>query len=173
MQLDASYQLDNAHTPRFGGSFTHQYTQSNNTVQAFPTDDAGSPTSDVPLTIVDNSSKSGNLLGLYVQDEWRINPSFTLNYGIRFDRVAAFTTEQQWSPRINALYKITDATAIHAGYARIFHAAAAGARVAIEHRTVREYDQRARDSLFGRRQGGENELFRCRHRAEDHAPIGR
>ena len=50
----------------------------------------------------------------------RIDPRFTLNYGIRFDRVAAFTTEQQWSPRINALFKITDATAVHAGYARNF-----------------------------------------------------
>jgi outer membrane receptor protein involved in Fe transport len=119
-QFDASYQFNNAHTPRFGGSFTHQYTQSDNTVQAFPTDDAGNPTSNVPLTIVDDSSKRGNLLGLYVQDEWRIDPRFTLNYGIRFDRVAAFTTEQQWSPRINALFKITDATAVHAGYARNF-----------------------------------------------------
>ena len=120
VQLDASYRLDDAHTPRFGGSFTHQYTQSDNTVQAFPTDDAGNPTSDVPVTIVDDSSKRGNLLGLYIQDEWRIDPRFTLNYGIRFDRVAAFTNEQQWSPRINALFKVTDATAIHAGYARYF-----------------------------------------------------
>jgi outer membrane receptor protein involved in Fe transport len=120
VQLDASYQLDNVHTPRFGGTFTHQYTQSDNTVQAFTTDDAGNPTSDVPLTIIDNSSKRGNLLGLYVQDEWRVNPQFTFNYGIRFDRVAAFTNEQQWSPRVNALYKISDATAIHAGYARLF-----------------------------------------------------
>ena len=28
-------------------------------------------TSDIPLTIVDDSS-NGDLLGLYVQDEWRI-----------------------------------------------------------------------------------------------------
>ncbi len=119
-QFDASYELGNAHTPRFGGQFTHQYTQSDNTVQAFPTDDAGNPTSDVPLTILDNSSKRGELLGLYAQDEWRIDPRFTLNYGLRFDRVAAFTDEHQVSPRINALFKITEATAIHAGYARYF-----------------------------------------------------
>ncbi len=119
-QFDASYELGNAHTPRFGGQFTHQYTQSDNTVQAFPTDDAGNPTSDVPLTILDNSSKRGELLGLYAQDEWRIDPRFTLNYGLRFDRVAAFTDEHQVSPRINALFKVTDATAIHAGYARYF-----------------------------------------------------
>jgi outer membrane receptor protein involved in Fe transport len=120
VQFDASYQLSDTHTPRFGGSFTHQYTKSDNTVQAFPTDDAGTPTSDVPLTIVDDSSKRGNLLGLYVQDEWRVNPRFTVNYGIRFDQVAAFTNEQQWSPRIIALWKITDTTAVHAGYARNF-----------------------------------------------------
>ena len=111
-----------------GGSFTHQYTQSNNTVQAFPTDDAGAPTSDMPLTIIDNSSKNGNLLGLYVQDEWRINPQFTLNYGIRFDRVDAFTTEQQWSPRINALVQDHGCDGDPRRLRTIFHSAAAGTR---------------------------------------------
>lgn len=34
--------------------------------------------------------------------------------------MAAFTNEHQFSPRINALWKMTDSTALHAGYARYF-----------------------------------------------------
>jgi outer membrane receptor protein involved in Fe transport len=43
-----------------------------------------------------------------------------LNYGVRFDKVSAFIDEQQWSPRVNLAYKLSDATAIHAGYSRYF-----------------------------------------------------
>jgi outer membrane receptor protein involved in Fe transport len=39
---------------------------------------------------------------------------------VRFDRVSAFTDEQQWSPRINLAYTLSDATAFHAGYSRYF-----------------------------------------------------
>ena len=47
-------------------------------------------------------------------------PKLTVNYGIRFDHVAAFTNEQQWSPRVNALYEFTPQTALHAGFSRYF-----------------------------------------------------
>ena len=43
-----------------------------------------------------------------------------MNYGVRFDHVAAFTNEHQFSPRLNALWKLTEATAIHAGYSGFF-----------------------------------------------------
>jgi outer membrane receptor protein involved in Fe transport len=120
LQADASYKLADAHTARFGFAYTHQLTRSNNNVGVFPVDDAGNQTSSDPINIVDDSSKRGNLTSLYVQDEWRLDPRFTINYGIRFDHVAAFTNEHQFSPRLNALWKVTDATAIHAGYARYF-----------------------------------------------------
>ena len=120
MQADASYKLVADHTVRFGGAYTHQFTESNNSVGVFQTNDAGNPISNVPLTIVDDSSERGNLTSLYVQDEWRIDPRLTVNYGVRFDHVAAFTDEHQFSPRINALWKVTEATAIHAGYSRYF-----------------------------------------------------
>jgi len=120
VQADASYKLAPDHTVRFGAALTHQLTRSENSVGVFPTDEEGNQTSDVPLTVVDNSSKRGNLSSLYLQDEWRIDPRLTVNYGLRFDHVAAFTNEHQFSPRINALWKLTDATAIHAGYARYF-----------------------------------------------------
>ncbi len=120
IQADASYKLAEAHTARFGFAFTHQLTQSNNSVGVFPVDDAGNQIGSDPLTIVDNSEKRGNLTSLYVQDEWRLDPRITVNYGVRFDHVAAFTNEHQLSPRLNALWKVTDATAIHAGYSRYF-----------------------------------------------------
>ena len=120
VQTDASYKLAEAHTARFGFAYTHQLTRSNNNVSVFPVDDAGNQTSSDPMVIVDNSDKRGNLSSLYVQDEWRLDPRLTVNYGVRFDHVAAFTNEHQFSPRLNALWKVTDATAIHAGYARYF-----------------------------------------------------
>lgn len=120
VQADASYKLAADHTLRFGTAYTHQLTRSENTVGVFPVDAAGNQTSNDPLTIVDNSSKRGDLTSLYLQDEWRIDARLTVNYGLRFDHVAAFTNEHQFSPRINALWKVTEMTAVHAGYARYF-----------------------------------------------------
>jgi len=120
MQADAAYRYSDAHTIRFGAQLSQQRTQSNNTVGVFPTDDDGNPTSDQPMDIVDNSSKTGNYTSLYLQDEWHLNQAWTINYGVRYDKVNAFTDEQQWSPRLNTLWKITDATSLHAAYARYF-----------------------------------------------------
>ena len=45
----------------------------------------------------------------------------TLNYGARFDLYASsFDHENQVSPRVNVIYQPTDATTLHAGYARYF-----------------------------------------------------
>jgi outer membrane receptor protein involved in Fe transport len=120
VQADASYKLTEAHTVRFGLAYTNQLTRSENNVSVFPVDAAGNQSSSEPLTIVDDSTKRGNLTSLYVQDEWRLDPRLTVNYGVRFDHVAAFTNEHQFSPRLNALWKLTDATALHAGYSRYF-----------------------------------------------------
>jgi outer membrane receptor protein involved in Fe transport len=120
VQADASYKLSTNHTARFGLAYTHQRTESDNMVQVFPTNTDGNQASSQPLTVIDDSDKDGNLTSVYVQDEWRIDPRLTVNYGVRFDHVAAFTNEHQLSPRINALWKVTDATAVHAGYSRYF-----------------------------------------------------
>ena len=120
IQFDASYPVAENHTLRFGGTYTNQHTRSDNTVGVFPADANGNQTSNNPIDIVDNSSKNGNLVGLYVQDEWHVIAPLTINYGIRFDHVAAFTDEHQYSPRINASYELTPQTAIHAGFSRYF-----------------------------------------------------
>lgn len=120
LQLDAAYRLNPAHTLRFGAQLQRQTTQSNNQVSVFSVDDNGNQSSNVPFPITDNSSKVGDLASVYLQDEWLIAPRLTVNYGLRFDHVAAFTNEQQWSPRVNIAYQLTDDTLLHAGYARYF-----------------------------------------------------
>ncbi|MGJ7530521.1 TonB-dependent receptor [Variovorax sp. GB1P17] len=120
LQADASYKASDSHTLRFGGAYTRQTTRSINAVNVFPVDDSGAQVGNTPMLINDNSSKVGQLASLYVQDEWRIDPKLTFNYGLRYDSVDAFTKEHQWSPRLNLAYKLSDDTALHAGYARYF-----------------------------------------------------
>jgi outer membrane receptor protein involved in Fe transport len=55
-----------------------------------------------------------------LQDEWKLLPQVTVNFGARFDGIDSFVDENQASPRVNAIYKPTDSTALHAGYARYF-----------------------------------------------------
>ncbi len=49
-----------------------------------------------------------------------MTPDLTLNFGGRFDVVNAFTNENQFSPRINGVWKATPTTTLHAGYANYF-----------------------------------------------------
>ncbi len=73
-----------------------------------------------PFTIHQGQGTTGTIYGLYLQDEWHVLPRVTLNAGLRFDRVDEFTHEQQVSPRVNAVWRPTDTTTVHAGYSRYF-----------------------------------------------------
>jgi outer membrane receptor protein involved in Fe transport len=136
VQTDASYKLSDHHTVRGGFFFQSERTRSTVRSLVLPTGapNAGGgfdpctsanfdqcvPTSDVPFGVTVAGSKTGQLYGVYLQDEWSITPELTLNVGGRFDAVHAFTTENQFSPRINLVYQPTKATTFHAGYARDF-----------------------------------------------------
>ncbi|MBV8979251.1 MAG: TonB-dependent receptor [Alphaproteobacteria bacterium] len=108
------------HTIRFGAIFQADDLLSNTSSVVLPVDNAGNQTSDVPLTIVDNGAKHAWSYSLYVQDEWKLFPSLTLNYGVRYDQFRAFDAESQISPRINAVWTPADGTTVHFGYARYF-----------------------------------------------------
>jgi outer membrane receptor protein involved in Fe transport len=119
-QLDMSYKLNQSHTVRGGAAYTRQVTHSDNTVGVFPIDATGAQSATSPFTIIDNTAKTGTLASLYLQDEWHIFDPLTVNYGVRFDKVSAFINEQQWSPRVNVAFKLSNSTALHAGFSRYF-----------------------------------------------------
>jgi outer membrane receptor protein involved in Fe transport len=119
-EFDGSYVVTLEHTVRAGYFLQGERSISSTNSLVLPTDAAGTPLSDMPLAIPDSSGKTGWLGGIYAQDEWKILPRVTLNFGARFDMVSAFTHENQLSPRVNVVWQASDATTFHAGYARYF-----------------------------------------------------
>ena len=120
VQADASWRINDSHTLRGGFLGQVETTAFDTTSFVLPVDATGAQTSNVPLGIVDNGARTGGLYGVYLQDEWRLLPALTLNYGFRFDAVNEFTNETQLSPRVNLVMKATDTTTVHAGYSRYF-----------------------------------------------------
>ena len=120
VQADGSYQLGEYHTIRSGGLFLAEGTQNNSSTEVFAVDSSGNPTG--PLAnITDDHPLYGLFAGLYLQDEWKIFSTLTLNYGARFDVYSSsFDAENQLSPRVNLIYKPTKTTTLHAGYSRYF-----------------------------------------------------
>jgi outer membrane receptor for ferrienterochelin and colicins len=118
LQSDASYRLDEAHTLRAGLFLQSDHSKSLTNSAVIALDAAGNQLSDVPVTIVDNGAKTEWIESLYLQDEWKIIPRVTVNYGLRFDKFTAFASGHQVSPRVNIVWQPLDATTVHAGYSR-------------------------------------------------------
>jgi outer membrane receptor protein involved in Fe transport len=120
LQADASYNLGEKHTIRGGAMLLDESVSAHSATGVFPVDANGDPTGS-PFSINDNSVSHALFLGLYLQDEWKILPKVTLNFGVRWDLFSSSAdTENQASPRVNLIYQPTDSTALHAGYARYF-----------------------------------------------------
>jgi outer membrane receptor protein involved in Fe transport len=120
IQADGSYRLNDTHTLRLGMFGSDENIVSNNTSTVFNVNGSGNVVGS-PYDIVDNNAKNGNsLLGVYLQDEWKATDKLTVNYGERFDTVNAYVSEQQFSPRLGAVYKASDQTTWHTGFSRYF-----------------------------------------------------
>jgi outer membrane receptor protein involved in Fe transport len=120
LQADASYNLGDKHTIRGGLMLLEEYLSADTTTTVFNVDNNGVPTSG-PYPIVDNSVSHALFAGVYLQDEWKLTPELTLNYGARFDEYySSFDHENQPSPRANLIYQPTDKTTLHTGYSRYF-----------------------------------------------------
>jgi outer membrane receptor for ferrienterochelin and colicins len=118
LQSDAAYKLDDAHTLRGGIFLQSDHSVSLTDSQVIGLDVNGNQTSDVPINIADNGDKTEWIESVYLQDEWKVVPSLTFNYGLRFDKFTAFTAAHQVSPRFNAVWQALDDTTVHVGYSR-------------------------------------------------------
>ncbi len=120
LQSDAAYKLNDAHTLRAGFFIQSDHSKSETSSAVIALDDAGNQISDIPVNIVDNGEKTEWIESLYLQDEWKIIPTVTVNYGVRFDKFTAFASGHQVSPRLNVVWQALPDTTLHAGYSRYF-----------------------------------------------------
>ncbi len=117
-QSDAAYRLNDEHTIRAGLYLQTDHSISDTTSQVLLTDDAGMPLNDIPVPIVDDGTRTEWIQSVYLQDEWKVVPTFVINYGVRFDHFTAYTGASQTSPRINAVWQVLPDTTLHAGFSR-------------------------------------------------------
>ena len=120
LQGDGSWKVTDTHTLRGGFLIQREHATSLTNAAVLPVDSTGAPTSTTPMGIAFGSDQVGWLYGVYLQDEWKITPKLTVNYGLRFDAIDQVTQENQLSPRINVVWQANDKLTAHAGYARYF-----------------------------------------------------
>jgi outer membrane receptor protein involved in Fe transport len=119
LQADMSYDVNDQHTIRGGFTLLDEYVIADTTTTVFATP-GGTPVGPA-FPIRDDSHANAVFGGIYIQDEWKILPKVTINYGARWDIFyASFDKENQPSPRVNLIYTPTYSTTLHAGYARYF-----------------------------------------------------
>ena len=118
LQSDAAYKVADTHTVRAGLFVQGDHSKSLTSAQVIALDPKGIQISDVPVTIVDNSGKTEWIESVYLQDEWKVLPAVTVNYGLRYDRFTAFTSAHQLSPRVNVVWQALPDTIVHGGYSR-------------------------------------------------------
>jgi outer membrane receptor protein involved in Fe transport len=120
MQGDSAWRVTPDHTLHFGFIGSGEVAQANNVSTAFPVDANGNVDGPPFVATPTLDSKIGWLLGLYAEDEWRITKQLTVTTGLRFDQMWGYVDANQFSPRVNFVWKASPATTIHGGYARYF-----------------------------------------------------
>jgi outer membrane receptor protein involved in Fe transport len=120
LQSDGAYHLNETHTLRAGLFLQTDHSISQTTSEVLPGDGSGNqmPAENTPQSIIDNGTKTEWLESAYLQDEWKLEPELTVNYGLRLDRFTAYTGASQASPRLNVVWKVEPDTTLHAGYSR-------------------------------------------------------
>ena len=118
IQAEGAYRLAAGHTLRGGVILSAERTMSD--TNSYVLDTTGALPPDQPFLIEDNHAKTGWSYSAFLQDEWKLFPTLTINFGGRFDVVNTSTMENQISPRLNIVWKPLEGTTFHAGYANYF-----------------------------------------------------
>lgn len=126
VQADSSWKVASNHTLRGGFLVQRErvtsFSQNNVLPMVTNPDD---PDGDLipggtPTGFPDGADLVGWTYSVYLQDEWKVVPKVTVNFGARFDAISAATTENQLSPRVNVVWEPTAEITLRAGYARYF-----------------------------------------------------
>lgn len=127
IQGDASWKVASNHTLRGGFLVQRERVTSSAQTNAFPliSEDPDDPEAELipgtsPVGFYENGDLTGWTYSVYLQDEWRVLPTLTVNFGLRFDAISGATTENQFSPRVNVVWEPTSQIALRAGYSRYF-----------------------------------------------------
>jgi len=120
IQEDTAWRIGYAHTLRFGLFASAERSLVTSISTVLPVDPVTGNSIDAPFTVFDSSSKTGWLLGTYLQDEWKITNNLILNAGLRFDQMYQYVNANQLSPRASLTWMPYEGTTFHAGYARTF-----------------------------------------------------
>ncbi len=118
-QIDSAYHAFQNHTIRLGGYFDSERAEIDNHEATF-LGAPGMPSSNVPISIVDNIALQTWIYSVYLQDEWKPFEQLTINYGARFDLYDGLVRADQASPRVGLEYTPIKGTTLHAAYARQF-----------------------------------------------------
>ena len=127
VQGDASWKVAPRHTLRGGFLIQRERVTSFAQANALPlVPDPGrsgcarAMLGDQPVGLTDGSDLTGWTYSVYLQDEWKVLPTLTVNAGLRFDAITGTISENQLSPRINVVWEPTPEITLRAGYARYF-----------------------------------------------------
>lgn len=125
VQGDASWKVASNHTLRGGFLVQREQVSSfsqNNALGLVP--DPSDPSAlipgDSPVGFSDGSTLVGWTYSVYLQDEWKVTPTLTVNFGARFDAISGQIAENQVSPRINVVWEPSPQISLRAGYSRYF-----------------------------------------------------
>jgi outer membrane receptor protein involved in Fe transport len=124
LQSEAAYHISDHHTLRGGVIVSRDRGVSDTDTFVFPGDfnDDGSAFAQTgqPISLLAHDTATEWTESVYLQDEWKILPTVTLNFGGRFDHYCGYRCEHQFSPRVNAVWQPSTRTTVHVGYARYF-----------------------------------------------------
>jgi outer membrane receptor protein involved in Fe transport len=129
-EIDLVTRIVGDHTLRSGllveaerfSSNTRSFVLAQDGTNAFGPTFGSTPATSTPTEIDASIAKTGWTYSAWLQDEWKVAPDLTMNYGVRFDDINQFAVGSQVSPRLNAVWQATPTTALHAGYAHLFTA---------------------------------------------------